>query len=271
MTEVTGTAMFAEDLEVHFSGCKTPRFDRGLFYGYLNADLLKKPKEVADNRGLYAHWKFDGAHAPFVRDQVGDADAVLLKRAPRETGPEFARDGAVSSLRPHTPGLQVGGHVLAATHLGFEALVFIPVDATVRSGSLLEADAATDESSGTVLSFKVNKDDVWLQLQSVAPRDKSSSRGLTLSGKARLPVGRWFRIGFTFKDGEAAVFVDGRKIASERTELPPSCLFAEARGRNPAASPQVLLGTGFPGRIAEIKVTHTGELPGFDEAPKGAK
>ena len=270
-TEVTGTAMFAEDLEVHFSGCKTPRFDRGLFYGYLNADLLKKPKEVADNRGLYAHWKFDGAHAPFVRDLVGDADAVLLKRAPREAGPEFARDGAGSSLRPHTPGLQVGGHVLAAANLGFEALVFIPVDATVLSGSLLEADAATDESSSTVLSFKVNKDDVWLQLQSVDPRDKSSSRGLALAGKAHLPVGRWFRIGFTFKDGEAAIFVDGRKIAAERTELPLTCLFAETRARNPAASPQVLLGAGFAGRIAEIKVTHTGELPGFDEAPKGAK
>jgi carbonic anhydrase/acetyltransferase-like protein (isoleucine patch superfamily) len=270
-TEVTGTAMFAEDLEVHFSGCKTPRFDRGLFYGYLNADLLKKPKEVADNRGLYAHWKFDGAHAPFVRDLVGDADAVLLKRAPREAGPEFARDGAGSSLRPHTPGLQVGGHVLAAANLGFEALVFIPVDATVLSGSLLEADAATDEGSGTILSFKVNKDDVWLQLQSVDPRDKSSGRGLALAGKARLPVGRWFRIGFTFKDGEAAIFVDGRKIAAERTELSLTCLFAETRARNPAASPQVLLGAGFAGRIAEIKVTHTGELPGFDEAPKGAK
>jgi hypothetical protein len=60
-----------------------------------------------------------GAHAPFVRDQVGDADAVLLKRAPRETGPEFARDGAVSSLRPHTPGLQVGGHVIVWFGLPF--------------------------------------------------------------------------------------------------------------------------------------------------------
>jgi hypothetical protein len=78
-------------------------------------------------------------------------------------------------------------------------------------------------------------------------------------------------LGFTIKEGEATIYVDGRKVASERTELPPSCLFAEARGRNPAASPLVLLGAGFPGRIAEIKVTHTGELPGFDEAPKGAK
>jgi hypothetical protein len=167
--------------------------------------------------------------------------------------------------------LQVGGHVLAAANLGFEALVFVPVDATVLSGSLLEADAATDESSGTILSFKVNKDDVWLQLQSGDPRDKSSVRGLALSGKARLPVGRWFRIGFAFKDGEGAVFVDGRKIAAERTELPLACLFADAHARNPAASPQVLLGAGFSGRIAEIKITHTGELPGFEEAPKGAK
>ncbi|MFM7241072.1 MAG: hypothetical protein ACKO3A_03030, partial [Opitutia bacterium] len=199
------------------------------------------------------------------------ADAVLLKRGPRETGPQFARDGTGSSLRPHTPGLQVGGHVLAAANLGFEALVFIPVDATIFGGSLLEADADTDESSGTILSFKVNKDDVRLQLQSVDPRDQSSARGMALSGKTRLPVGRWFRLGFTFKDGEAAIFVDGRRIAAERTELPLACLFADARARNPAASPQVLLGAGFAGRIAEIRITHTGELPGFDEAPKGAK
>jgi hypothetical protein len=31
------------------------------------------------------------------------------------------------------------------------------------------------------------------------------------------------------------------------------------------------IGRGFPGRIAEVKVTHTGELPGFDDAPKAAK
>jgi hypothetical protein len=250
MTEVTGTAMFAEDLEVHFSGCKTPRFDRGLFYGYLNADLLKKPKEVTDNRGLYAHWKFDGAHAPFVRDLIGDADAVRL---------------------PARSGLRVGGHVLATTNLGFEALVLIPADAPDRSGSLLEADAAHDGTAGTVLSFKVNRDDVWLQLETAGSPGQPSRRGVTLSGKAPLPSGRWFRLGFTIKDGEAAIFVDGRKVASERTGLSPNCLFTEARGRNPAASPQVLLGAGFTGRIAGIKVTHTGDLPGFDEAPKGAK
>ena len=267
-TEVTGTAMFAEDLEVHFSGCKTPRFDRGLFYGYLNADFLKKPKEVADNRGLYAHWKFDEVHAPVVRDLVGDADAVLLPAGSTAAGRvrDFARDGATASLRPGTSGLQVGGHVLATTNLGFEALVLVPADATVRSGSLLEADAAHDGTSATVLSFKVNRDDVWLQLETV-----DGPGGVTLSGKATLPSGRWFRLGFAIKDGEAAIFVDGRKVASERTGLSPSCLFTEARGRNPAASPQVLLGAGFPGRIAEIKVTHTGELPGFEPAAKAAK
>jgi hypothetical protein len=246
-TEVTGTAMFAEDLEVHFSGCKTPRFDRGLFYGYLNADLLKKPKEVADNRGLYAHWKFGETPAQVVRDLLGDADAVRL---------------------PAMSGAQVGGHVLAATNLGFEALVLIPADATMRSGSLLEADAAHDGTSGTVLSFKVNRDDVGLQLEAASSPGQPSRRGVTLMGKAPMPSGRWFRLGFTIKDGEAAIYVDGRKVASERTGLSPNCLFTEARGRNPAASPLVLLGAGFPGRIAEVKVNHTGELPGFDVIPK---
>jgi hypothetical protein len=29
------------------------------------------------------------------------------------------------------------------------------------------------------------------------------------------------------------------------------------------------IGRDFPGQIAEMKVTHTGELPGFDDVPKG--
>ncbi|NBW66950.1 hypothetical protein EBR44_14485, partial [bacterium] len=164
-----------------------------------NADLLKKPKELADNRGLYAHWKFDEAHAPVVRDLIGDADAVLLPTGPTASGRvrDFARDGATASLRPGTSGLRVGGHVLATTHLGFEALVLVPADATVRSGSLLEADAAHDGTSGTVLSFKVNRDDVWLQLETADGPGQPSLRGVTLLGKVPLPSGRWFRLGFT--------------------------------------------------------------------------
>ncbi len=273
-TEVTGTAMFAEDLEVHFAGCKTPSFDRGLFYGYLNADLLKKPQEVTDNRGLYAHWKFEPTHAPIVRDLVGDADGQLVNVATqmdsenpvtpnlkgRDMTKAFARDGTVSYLLPCRGGCEVGGHVLSAGNLGFEASVMIPSQTLARTGKLLSADAP-----GVSLTFSVKGDDVWLQLSSA--RSKSS----TIRAKVSLPAGRWFRLGFTIKEGESAIFVDGRKIAAEKVTLPLNFLFADTQAPNPASAPRVLIGAGFPGYIAEVKVTHTGELPGFDAIPKGSK
>ena len=273
-TEVTGTAMFAEDLEVHFAGCKTPSFDRGLFYGYLNADLLKKPKEVADNHGLYAHWKFAPTHAPMVRDLVGDADGHLLnvdvsKNSPsplstqlsgRDWTKALSRDGAVSFLLPSGACCEVGGHVLSAGNLGFEALVMIPPQMPARIGSLLYAYAP-----GVSLNFAVKDDDLWLELSS--PTGKST----TLSSKVNLPTGRWFRLGFVIKAGESAIFVDGRKVASEQASLPLSYLFADTQSPNPASAPRVLIGSDFPGYIAEVKVTHTGELPGFEAIPVGAK
>jgi len=273
-TEVTGTAMFAEDLEVHFSGCKTPSFDRGLFYGYLNADLLKKPKEVVDNRGLYAHWKFEPTHAPMVRDLVGDADGLLVDADARQI-PEnpatsrlkardgtkvFARDGTRPFLLSTGSGCEVGGHVMSAVNLGFEAMVMLPPQMSERKGSLLSAKAP-----GVSLTFSVQGDDLWLQLNS------TTGKSVTMLTKAGLPSGRWCRLGFAIKEGESAIFVDGRKVATEKVTLPLNFLFADTQAPNPASAPRVLIGSGFPGNIAEVKVTHTGELPGFDAIPLGAK
>ena len=89
--------------------------------------------------------------------------------------------------------------------------------------------------------------------------------------KAGLPSGRWCRLGFAIKEGESAIFVDGRKVATEKVTLPLNFLFADTQAPNPASAPRVLIGSGFPGNIAEVKVTHTGELPGFDAIPLGAK
>ena len=136
----------------------------------------------------------------------------------------------------------------------------IPSQTLARTGKLLSADAP-----GVSLTFSVKGDDVWLQLSSA--RSKSS----TIRAKVSLPAGRWFRLGFTIKEGESAIFVDGRKIAAEKVTLPLNFLFADTQAPNPASAPRVLIGAGFPGYIAEVKVTHTGELPGFDAIPKGSK
>ncbi|MEY3838083.1 MAG: hypothetical protein RL304_1065, partial [Verrucomicrobiota bacterium] len=250
-TEIAGTAMFAEDLEVHFTGCKSERFDRGLFYGYLNADLLRKPKEVADNRGLYAHWKFDGSHAPIVRDLVGDADGVLLPGADKWRG---------AMLAPPA-GIRVDGHVVDARNLAVDAKVFLPAGSLRDQSWVLSADNTEEQFS------------VGLSKQGAPCFFLGNAREFVyLAAPAKMPTDRWVRLSLTLKDDVAALYLDGQKVGEkplgQRSVVE---LWARTTKLNPASGPVTTIGRGFPGRIAEIKVTHTGELPGFDEAPKGAK
>jgi len=250
-TEIAGTAMFAEDLEVHFTGCKSERFDRGLFYGYLNADLLRKPKEVADNRGLYAHWKFDGSHAPIVRDLVGDADGVLLPGADKWRG---------AMLAPPA-GIRVDGHVVDARNLAVDAKVFLPAGSLRDQSWVLSADNTEEQFS------------VGVSKQGAPCFFLGNAREFVyLAAPAKMPTDRWVRLSLTLKDDVAALYLDGQKVGEkplgQRSVVE---LWARTTKLNPASGPVTTIGRGFPGRIAEIKVTHTGELPGFDEAPKGAK
>jgi len=262
-TEVTGTAMFAEDLEVHFSGCKTPRFDRGLFYGYLNADLLKKPREVADNRGLYAHWKFDGAHAPVVRDLVGDADGLVLTEAGAKPASAFGLAGAVTSLNPLGGGVRVDGHVVDSRNLAIDARVCL--SSAGRSGEPWAILSADNTEQG--FSFGVSR---------------QNGRPCFLLGDAvdfvfyeapvRAPTGRWVRLSLALKDDIASLYLDGVKVGEKALGARRLVeLWSRTLKLNSASGPVTTIGRGFPGRIAEIKITHTGELPGFDDAPKGAK
>jgi hypothetical protein len=250
-TEIAGTAMFAEDLEVHFTGCKSERFDRGLFYGYLNADLLRKPKEVADNRGLYAHWKFDGSHAPIVRDLVGDADGVLLPGADKWRGAVLAPPA----------GIRVDGHVVDARNLAVDAKVFLPAGSLRDQSWVLSADNAEEQFS------------VGVSKQGAPCFFLGNAREFVyLAAPAKMPTDRWVRLSLTLKDDVAALYLDGQKVGEkplgQRSVVE---LWARTTKLNPASGPVTTIGRGFPGRIAEIKITHTGELPGFDDAPKAAK
>ena len=254
-TEVTGSAMFAEDLEVHFSGCKTPRFDRGLFYGYLNADLLKKPKEVADNRGLYAHWKFDGAHAPIVRDLVGDADGVLLPAGDWMRG---AVRGLVGRTTP-PPGVRVDGHVVDTRNLGIDAKVLLPAGSLPEPAWVVSADN-TEQGFRFGVSQQGNPS-FFLG---------DATEFVYLAASVKVPRDRWVRLSLSIKDDVAVLYLDGQKVGEkplgERSLVE---LWARTHKLNPASSPVTTIGGGFLGQIAEVKVTHTGELPGFDEMPKG--
>ena len=260
-TEVTGSAMFAEDLEVHFSGCKTPRFDRGLFYGYLNADLLKKTKEIADNHGLYAHWKFDGAHAPVVRDLVGDADGLVLEESGEKPAAAFGMAGAVASLNPLGAGVRVDGHVVDARNLAIDARVFLPAKGHPgEPWAILSADNTEDH-----FSFGVSK-------KNGAPSFflGDSVDFVFYEAPVRVPTGRWVRLSLAIKEDVASLYVDGVKVGEKALGARRLVeLWARTTRLNPASAPVTTVGRGFAGHIAEIKVTHTGELPGFDETPKG--
>ncbi len=253
-TEITGTAMFAEDLEVHFSGCKSERFDRGLFYGYLNADLLKKPKEVADNRGLYAHWKFDGAHAPIVRDLVGDADGIMLP------GAGLLRSAVLGVNGQSAPqaGVRVDGHVVDARNLAVDAMVLLPAGSLRDQSWVLSADNTEEH-----FSVGVSKQGVPCFFLG------NATEFVYLAAPVKMPTDRWVRLSLTLKDDVAALYLDGQKVG-EKALGPRSLveLWARTTKLNPASSPVTTIGSGFPGQIAEMKVTHTGELPGFDEVPK---
>jgi len=261
-TEVTGTAMFAEDLEVHFSGCKTPRFDRGLFYGYLNADLLKKPTEVADNQGLYAHWKFDDAHAPVVRDLVGDADGVVSPGMAGKSGVSFGREGAVGYLQPLQSGVRVDGHVLAAYNLGIDAKVFLPSGGNSGEAAVLLATDNPEDALRFGISPQGEPSLLW----------GSSVNAFSYVAPVKVPTGRWVRLSLTIKDSFAALYLDGVKVGEKSLASRRLVdLWAQNAGALSATGPRIFLGPGFPGRIAEVKITHTGELPGFEPAPKSAK
>lgn len=257
-TEVAGTAMFAEDLEVHFSGCKVPRFDRGLFYGYLNADLLKKPKEVADNRGLYAHWKFVGAHAPIVRDLVGDADGILLSEAGAKPDAAFGTAGRFTFLNPGSAGVRIDGHVLDARDLAIDAQVFLPAGGPPgKAGAILGADNSEEE-----FSFGVSKQGAPCFLLG-NPAD-----ALYYAAPVRVPVNRWIRLSLVIKDDVASLYLDGLKVGEKALGQRRLVeLWSRTTKLNRASGPVARIGQDFSGLIAEIKVTHTGELPGFAEIP----
>jgi len=257
-TEITGTAMFGEDLEVHFKNCKSPKFDRGLFYGFLDAALLGKSKEVADNRGLYAHWKMSGAHAPVLRDLVADADGAVHVVAPASPTAAFGRDGQTEFLQAGSAGIEVGGHVLAAQDLGVDLLVRLPAHArnVAEDGWALQA-----LGGGQQFAFGPRKDG------SLEFRLGEAGSAFSLVAPAKLPADRWVRVSLAIKQGVASLHVDGVKVAEKPMDgRILADLWTKANLPNPAQTPVCLLGQKFRGQLAEAKITHTGELPGFAPA-----
>ena len=257
-TEITGTAMFGEDLEVHFADCKSPRFDGGLFYGFLDASLLRKSKEVADNRGLYAHWKMTGAHAPVLRDLVADADGTVHGVNLAAPSASFGRDGDIDFLRAGSAGVEVGGHVLATQDLGVDMLVRVPAEAktAAEDGWAMRAVSGAHE-----FSFGPRKDG------SLEFRLGEPGSAFTLAVPGKVPADRWVRLSLSIKQGVASLHVDGVKLAEKPLAgRALADLWAKPSLPNPAQTPVLVVGGQFRGQLAELKVTHTGELPGFTAA-----
>lgn len=74
-TEISGTTICGEDLEIHLVDYQSPKIMSGMLYGFMNTEFFKK--ELTDNLGLYAHWDFEKAHGKIVKDVNADCDGVL--------------------------------------------------------------------------------------------------------------------------------------------------------------------------------------------------
>ena len=73
------------------------------------------------------------------------------------------------------------------------------------------------------------------------------------------------RLAVTIKDGQVTFWIDGVKAGGgQQGERRLVELWSETTKLNPATNPIVTLGRDFRGRLAELKITHTGELPNDD-------
>jgi hypothetical protein len=233
-TEVTGGTIFGEDLEVHFAGCDQPKVNGGMFYGFVNADILKK--ETGDNRWLYAHWDFNEPREAVLKDANADCNGSFRGNPvfSKVMGRDFLRlDGKTYAL--------VEGHVIDTRNITFDIQ--------------LEWGGGPDDQR--LFEFGDADNSLFLAIQNGGRPAFVIHRGepaATLQSATPLPAGRFARLTVTLQDSVARIYIDGR-LAAENTRFPfsPEDVWARA-GRIGAG----LSGPGFIGALDDFAVYRTG-------------
>jgi carbonic anhydrase/acetyltransferase-like protein (isoleucine patch superfamily) len=241
-TVVSGGAIFGEDLEVHFAGLDRPDVDAGMFYGYLNADFIKK--DAGNNNWLYPHWTFNQPRGQVVVDSNADCNGVIRGNA------KYASEGSRSFLAfDGSSHVLIEGHVAETRDATFDLHLWW--DGGEDGQRIFELG---DETSSVLLGLtKGGRPAFFIR------RDNQSS---ILQATAPIPTKKWVRLTVSLKDKLARIYIDGLAVGENADfALAPEDVRA-ASGRIGAG----VSGKGFRGRIDDFTIFRHGfasvaELP----------
>lgn len=235
-TVLCGDAICGEDLEVHFEGHDQPVVDKGMLYGFMNSEFLKK--DLTDHHGLHAHWDFDSPHGQVLKDVNADCDGVVRgKLSFRES------DGRRVAVFDAGSTVQVDGSLLDARNLTLDLVVKPAGDSPSQ---ILKFG---DKTNGLAIGIGADH-----KLALTCVRDGKVVPGLSTTS---VPAGRWSRLTVSVKGVDTRFFIDGKPAGGIRnTAVLPS---------EPGVGAG-WIGSGFAGEIDDIKVYRKG-IERIEELP----
>jgi hypothetical protein len=223
-TVLRGTAICGEDLEVHFEGYDQPVVDKGMLYGFMNSEFLKK--DLTDNHGLYAHWDFDSQHGQVLKDMNADCDGVIRGNLTFKES-----DGRKVAVFDAKSNVQVDGSILDARNLTFD----LAVKSSGDSPSLILKFG--DQTNGLGIGLGADH-----KLALTAIHDGKVVSGLSTAAS---PSKKWTRLTVSIKGGDARFFIDGKPAGGIRNALVLPADLGVRSGQ---------IGAGFSGELDDIAV-----------------
>ena len=223
-TVLRGDAICGEDLEVHFEGHDQPVIDKGMLYGFMNSEFLKK--DLTDHKGLYAHWDFDASRGQVLKDVNADCDGVIRGNLTFKES-----DGRkVAVFDPNTI-VQVDGSLLDARNLTFDLVVKPSGEAPCQIVKF--GDRANGFGIGIGADHK---------LGITCVRDGKVVGGLST---LTVPKQTWSRLTVSIKGGDARFFIDGKPAGGIRNAVVLPTDLGVRTGQ---------IGAGFSGEIDDLAV-----------------
>lgn len=230
-TTVGGGTIFGEDLEVHFDGLNDrPQINGGMFYGYLNADFIRK--ETQDNNWLYPHWPFNTPRGQVVADANADCNGVL------RGGAKYGSDGSRRFI-----AFDGSSHVLVEGHPMETREATIDMQLWWDGGEDGQRICEFGDSSASVAigltkggrpAFLIRRDNQSAGVQANVP----------------IPTKQWTRLTVTVGANRARIYVNGT-LVGENAQFPLTPEDVRATSGRLGAG---VAGKGFRGRIDDLAI-----------------
>lgn len=241
-TELTGSAICGEDLEVHLAGHDQPKIDDGMLYGFLDSAFLKKV--VKKNNGLYAHWDFNQPRQQVLKDVNADCDGIL------RGNPKFGTGGDAGTLAfDGKSRVLVEGHLIDTRDVTFDLT--------------LAMDGGT--AGQRIFEFGDAKASVMLGIgQGGKPRFGIHRNGESSLVESTVPLktGKFTRLTVTLQDGAARIYTDGKLSAEQKDfKLRPEDVRACAGWIGSGVAEK-----GFTGRMDDFAIYRKG-IGSVEELP----